>query len=141
MPYKSARKLQANVLPQKLKFIMHETLAEQGKERLDLEKKQNLILSNVKECSGKLRSKKTGFGISYPSTLLEATILGKSSTATEPADKARLLELVLESREKINIFRLLRYLKTADQKFRSDRVSHDYSQATKLFAESCNTEK
>ena len=57
---KSAWKPQTNIQPQKLKVIMHETLTEQEKEQLDLEKReQNLILFNVKECIGQLRPKKT----------------------------------------------------------------------------------
>ena len=50
--------------------------------------------------------------------------------------RPRPLKLILENKdEKINIFRLLRNLKTADEKFRNIRVSHDYSQATRKLIE------
>ena len=56
----------------------------------------------------------------------------KSHTATETVDKLRPLKLVFQNKyEKISIFRLLRILKIANQKFRNIRVSHDYSQATR----------
>ena len=110
---KSAWKPQTNIQPQKLKVTMHETLAEQEKQQLDLGKReQNLILFNVKESvleySDQRKQEdlnffdtlcKEGLKSEHPPTVLNAIRLGKSSTATEPVIRPRPLKLVLENRD------------------------------------------
>ena len=75
--------------------------------------------------------RKEGLKSEHPPTVLKAIRLGKSSAATEPMIRPSTLKLVFENKDKINIFRLLRNLKTADEKFRNIRVPHDYYQATR----------
>ena len=127
-----------------MKKIMKETLAQQDREKDDLEKREsNLVLFNVPE-SKKQNAKEredddlekfSDFcveGLKIPANRLpavEKTIrLGKAST--EENVTPRPMKLILTSRdEKAQNFRSLRNLKQCQiEEYTSISVSHDYSQ-------------
>ena len=126
-----------------MKKIMKETLAQQDREKEDLEKREsNLVLFNVPESKKQNAKEREGAdlekfydfcveGLKIPADSLpaveKAIRLGKAST--EDNVRQRPMKLILTSRdEKAQIFRSLRNLKQCQiEEYTRISVSHDYS--------------